>query len=101
MGETNILQDAIKGKRSPNGMIIKEMIRDFISKELLHGNLGASLGDDDELVESGIIDSLGVMSLLGFLDEKFSFQISGDDLIPENFASIKAITDLVERQKKG
>jgi acyl carrier protein len=82
-------------------MSISEMIRDFITKELMHGSLPSALADDDQLVESGIIDSLGVMALLTFLDEKFSIQVSGDDLIPENFASIKAIADLVERQKKG
>ena len=51
------------------------------------------------MTESGIIDSLGVMTLLSFLDEKFSIQVSGDDLVPENFASISAIAALVERQK--
>jgi acyl carrier protein len=79
-------------------MNTKETIRDFIVNEMLHGSLSTPLGDDDQLVESGIIDSLGVMTLLSFLDEKFSIQVSGDDLVPENFASISAIAALIERQ---
>jgi len=79
-------------------MNTKEIIRDFIVNDMLHGSLASPLGDDDLLVESGIIDSLGVMTLLSFLDEKFSIQVSGDDLVPENFASISAIAALVERQ---
>jgi acyl carrier protein len=79
-------------------MDTKETIRDFIVNDMLHGSLATPLGDDDQLVEAGIIDSLGVMTLLSFLDEKFSVQVSGDDLIPENFASVAAIATLVERQ---
>ena len=79
-------------------MSTNDIIRDFIVNDMLHGSLSAPLGDDDQLVEAGIIDSLGVMTLLSFLDEKFSIQVSGDDLVPENFASISAIAALIERQ---
>jgi len=78
-------------------MNTNEVIRDFITNEILHGSLVSPLGDEDQLVESGIIDSLGVMTLLSFLDEKFSIQVSGDDLIPENFESVSAIAALVNR----
>lgn len=80
-------------------MDTKEIIRDFIVNDMLHGNLAASLGNDDQLVESGIIDSLGVMTLLSFLEENFAIQIPSDDLSPENFASVSTIATLVERQR--
>ena len=80
-------------------MNTNEIIRDFITNEMLHGSLTAPLGDQDQLVESGIIDSLGVMTLLSFLDEKFSIQVSGDDLVPENFESVSAIAALVGRHQ--
>lgn len=75
-----------------------ELIREFIIKEMLQQPLETELDDNDQLVESGIIDSLGVMTLLSFLEEKFSIQIQGGDLIPENFASISKIAALVDRQ---
>ncbi len=78
-------------------MNTKEMIRDFITTEMLQHSPEAPLGDDEQLVESGIIDSMGVMTLLSFLEEKFSIQIPGEDLMPENFSSIKTISNLVER----
>ena len=80
-------------------MSTNEVIRDFIMNEILHNGLSTSLSDDDQLVESGIIDSLGVMTLLSFLDEKFSIQVLGEELIPENFESVSAITALVDRHK--
>jgi acyl carrier protein len=47
-------------------------------------------------VEQGIIDSFGIMTLLGFLEESFGIQIGGDELLPENFESIAAISALVD-----
>lgn len=79
-------------------MNTKDIVRDFFSSELLPGTREKVIGDDDQLIESGIIDSLGIMSLLAFVEEKFSIEITGEDLIPENFSSISAITALVERQ---
>lgn len=79
-------------------MSARELIREFIKKEMLQQPLETDLDDNDQLVESGIIDSLGVMTLLSFLEEKFSIQIPGEDLVPENFASISKIAALVDRQ---
>ncbi len=80
-------------------MDTKNAIRDFITHEMLRHALETPLGDDDQLVESGIIDSLGVMTLLSFLEERYALQISGDDLIPDNFSSISSIASLVEMRR--
>lgn len=79
-------------------MSTTEIIRDFVTNEMLQQPLDNPLGDNDQLVESGIIDSLGVMTLLSFIEEEFAMQIQGNDLIPENFASISTIAALVDRQ---
>ena len=79
-------------------MNTSDNIRNFITNEILHGSLNHALDDQESLIESGIIDSLGIMTLLAYVEQQFSIEISGDDLIPENFASISAITALVERQ---
>ena len=78
-------------------MNTNDKIREFISSEILHGTLPIPLTDQDPLIETGIIDSLGVMSLLAFLENNFSIQMPGDELVPENFESISAITAMVER----
>jgi acyl carrier protein len=80
-------------------MYTTDTIREFITHEILHGTLATPLGVDDQLVDSGIIDSLGVMTLLGFLEEKFSIKIPDSELTPENFASLATLTALVESQK--
>lgn len=80
-------------------MTTSDVIRNFITNEIMHNPSGISLQDDDPLIESGIIDSLGIMSLLSFVEGEFSIEIPGDDLLPENFSSIAAITALIERRK--
>jgi acyl carrier protein len=82
-------------------MSTNDIVREFISQEILHGTRGTPLGDVEPLVESGIIDSLGIMSLLSFLEEKFSIQVLGDDLIPENFESVSTIVDLIKRYQSS
>jgi acyl carrier protein len=75
-------------------------IRNFIVTEILHGSMANPLGDNEPLIESGIIDSMGIMTLLAFVEEQFSIQIPSDDLMPENFATITSIAALVERQMR-
>jgi len=52
------------------------------------------------LLETGAIDSLGVLDLVRFLEQNFGVQLSDDDLTPENFATIHSISNLI-RQKRG
>lgn len=81
-------------------MEISEMIKAFIMSELLAEQGHGNLGDADPLIDSGIIDSFGIMVLMSFLEEKFSIKISGDELLPENFESVVKISALVS-QKAG
>ena len=79
-------------------MPTREKIRQFIVDELISDGSGVELTDTVPLIDSGVIDSFGIMSLLGFLEENFSIEISGDDLMPENFASISTICDFVAQK---
>jgi acyl carrier protein len=79
-------------------MSTSDNIRNFITAEILHGSSSNPLGDHEPLIESGIIDSMGIMTLLAYVEEQFSIQIPSDDLVPENFASISSIAALVDRQ---
>ena len=81
-------------------MEINETIKGFIMTELLAEQGLSSLADSDPLIDSGIIDSFGIMALMSFLEEKFSIQIAGDELLPENFESVMKISALIA-QKTG
>jgi acyl carrier protein len=74
-----------------------DRIRQFIVSEL-QADVGGTIADDDSLIDQGIIDSFGIMALLGFLEERFDVIIDGDELLPENFATLAAISALVEKK---
>ena len=79
-------------------MEFKEKLRNFILKELCQDGNIKSLQDDEQLIEKGIIDSLGIVSLLAYLDENFGILLSEEELSPKNFATLQSICDLVAQK---
>lgn len=53
-----------------------------------------------DLLEEGILDSVGIMYLITSLEELYDIEISGDNIIPNNFRNIIAIHNLVESLNK-
>lgn len=72
----------------------KELIKEFILLELINDPNIKNLEDTDPLIEAGIINSLGMMKLIVFLEEKFSIQLTDEELIPENFESVKTLSSM-------
>jgi acyl carrier protein len=73
-------------------------IRGFVrSRFPLARNLDFS--DEDSLLDAGVIDSLGILDLVGFLEETFGVQASDEDLNPENFDSIATLARFVESNR--
>ena len=79
-------------------MIISESIKHFITTELIQDDIGEPIEDDTPLIDNGVIDSLGVMKLVAYLEDHFAITVSPDDLVPENFETPKLITALVSAQ---
>jgi acyl carrier protein len=81
-------------------MANKQIVKNFIQSELVKDKARSSLQDNDNLIEAGVIDSLGIMKLVTYLEETFSISISDDELIPDNFETIDAISAfLVSKQQ--
>ena len=74
----------------------KELIRQFIISQLARKKEHTILTYQDDVITSGIIDSLGIMKLISYLEETLSLKISDEDIIPENFESIEAISSFIE-----
>jgi acyl carrier protein len=73
-------------------------IREFILSSFMPGDPDDCLRDDDLLLEGGIVDSAGVMSLVLFLEERFGIQILDEELFAENFATVERIAAFVARK---
>jgi len=58
-----------------------------------------SVSDTDSLLEHGVIDSLTMMDLIGFLERTYGIQVTDDELIPENFETLSAIAGFVGQKR--
>jgi len=70
---------------------IKSRIKEFILENFLYGESGNAVSDDDSFLEKGIIDSTGILELVAFIEETFSFKLADEDLVPENLDSVNKI----------
>lgn len=78
------------------GVIVKYLLTEVAP------HLGVEeLSDDANLVEDEVIDSLGIFSLVGFIEERYGVEIDIEELTLENFESVPAITGLVTRTLSG
>ena len=73
----------------------KQAIRKFIYDKFPLAK-SRKLKDSSQLLEEGVLDSLGVLELVNFLQDDHGIPIEDEELVPENFASIDAIAAFVE-----
>jgi len=76
-------------------------IKQFIARDLLSNADPESIDDRDPLIESGIIDSLGIMSLIAFIEKEFGVRISSNELMPETFENAAAIAAMIDDKLGG
>lgn len=74
---------------------IQTKIQHFIGKEILFGK-AAGLDKDTPLLEWGVINSLEMHSLVAFIEREFRVVVPGDSIVAEHFASIAALSRLVQ-----
>lgn len=80
---------------------ISEQIKQYILTDIAADLNITHLDEDEALIESGVIDSLGVLKVLAFLEESLGLDLASDQVKLENFKSIRTIREMVERQKSG
>ena len=70
-------------------------VRNFISSEYLFGDDSRMPADTDSLLETGVLDSTGVLELIEFLEEKYQISVEDTETVPENLGSIAGLTRYV------
>ena len=79
-------------------MDIKTEVRQFIIKHFFVAD-PASLSDEVSLLETGIIDSTGVLELITFIEGRFGVGVEDHEMLPDNFDSIGRIAAFVARKQ--
>ena len=70
---------------------METVVNDYISREFVRDPALLPLADDVSLLDSGILDSLSLLRLVIFLEQRFGITMGDADMLPENFASVNTI----------
>lgn len=69
----------------------RQQIKQFILGNFLFTDDEAALADDTSLIQQGIVDSTGILELIGFIEETWQVSVPPEDMMPANFDSLEAI----------
>lgn len=77
---------------------VEAVINDYISREIVQDPSLLPLGNETPLLETGILDSLSLLRLVVFIQERFDIIVDDLDLVPEHFASVDTICAYLRSQ---
>ncbi len=77
---------------------IKDSLLDFVSRQFLVDKEDIEL--DKSLIDTGIIDSMGLIEISTFITQNFNFKVSVDQMTRQNFGSILLLVDFIDKNKR-
>jgi acyl carrier protein len=77
---------------------VRESVRGFIASNFYVPD-PSKLADEASLVESGIVDSTGILEVLTFLEQTFAIQVADAEVVPQNLDSIARIVAFIGRKR--
>ena len=105
---SNLMQEILSGgpnarnnEDSHSSAEIETRIRSFMAQNLLCSESGFTYPDDASFLSAGIIDSLGVVELVGFLERDFALQVKSAEVTPRNFDSVSRLAAFIRRKSSG
>jgi acyl carrier protein len=81
-------------------METEEIVLKFVREELLRGDGQVSPEPNGSLISTGILDSLALLKLLLFIEERFSLKVKDGEVNPSNFETVDRITAFIESKRK-
>ena len=78
---------------------VRQQMRNFIEDNFLYLHPGVELQDGDDLLQQGLVDSLGFVELVEEVQSRFQVQVEDVEVTEQNFGSIDAIATFVERKR--
>ncbi|GAA2844889.1 acyl carrier protein [Aminobacter aminovorans] len=78
---------------------VKDTVKAFIIDNFLFGDTSYALADDVSLIESGVIDSTGVLELVTYIEDQFGLEMADSDIVPANLDSLVRIAAFIEAKR--
>lgn len=80
-------------------MSVEQQVRDYILENYLFTDDQSALNNADSFLETGILDSTGILEVIYFIEEDFDIKVEDDEMIPENLDSVDHIVAFVSRKQ--
>ena len=77
---------------------IKSEVKQFIKKNMFFNKLSLSFDDQTSFLESGLLDSTGILEVINFIQKEYKFKMHEHEMIPENLDSIEKIADYISKK---
>jgi acyl carrier protein len=77
----------------------EETLRDFIFSELEWEGSPADLTSDFSLIDGRVLDSLGIMQMVSFIEREFNIQVNDDEVVPRNFETLGILAAFVDQKR--
>lgn len=78
-----------------------EILIGYVEQQLLNGRSEVRVQPEEDLLSSGLVDSTGMMQLISFVENEFGVKVPPEDMTIENFVTLDAISNYIERRKSA
>ncbi|NLG09361.1 MAG: acyl carrier protein [Deinococcales bacterium] len=82
----------------PDSGSIERELRQFLDDNFILDGGAERLDREESLTQAGVLDSMGVLELIMFIEERFGVQVPDEDTLPENLDSVARVVAYVERR---
>ena len=77
---------------------IEQEVRQFVIDNFLFGQSNGHFSDDDSFLEKGLVDSMGILTLVEFVQEKYAIPVEDEELLPEHWDSVDRVARFVQNK---
>lgn len=75
------------------------ILRGFVIENFLFGDEAMALKDADSFLDTGVIDSTGILELITFLEDTFGLEVADEEMVPQNLDSIDNVVQFIRRKQ--
>lgn len=80
---------------------MEKVIIDYIREQILNNANELDLTPNSDLLGNGLVDSMGMMKLIGFIEIQFELAVPPEDMTIENFITVSAINQYLVKRKSN
>ena len=80
---------------------IQKQVREYVIENFVLGDEEDTFSDNQSFLDTGLIDSTGILEVIGYLEDEYEITIEDDEMVPENLDSVDRIARFVHTKQKG